>query len=408
MTRTWTVCGFTGFLVLVPVTVCVTITYVNDNEDPSLRCNDRSNANRSNKTFSQCKYDVDCIPNAFCRNQQTCSCKDNYIEFRINNNYKCLRVASLIGDPCEEDIQCQFTFTPQSECRDGTCQCAHDSHFTDGRCYESVGLGKRCRSNRNCHIKNTFCEYGFCSCGLHHHANPDNSSCLPSAKLDEHCNSDDECIVQNSKCIHNRCDCELNYVLAKDDQRCLKAASWIGEKCEQQSQCQLFLKHSQCGVSKTCDCVAGSHRRGHRCFVDVGEYSNIWTFAYILQLGGRCETHHHCITTTLKDSNSTWKSKVDCINGPIVLFDIYTIKYKNPAIKLEKIAHKIANPLNPGKELQLLGIVDFKYPAMAEIGHYTAIVPRPGNCWVEYNDLASKEKIMEKTCDVNPHLLVYM
>ncbi|XP_018392720.1 PREDICTED: tenascin-like [Cyphomyrmex costatus] len=312
MTRTWTVCGFTGFLVLVPVTVCVTITYVNDNEDPSLRCNDRSNANRSNKTFSQCKYDVDCIPNAFCRNQQTCSCKDNYIEFRINNNYKCLRVASLIGDPCEEDIQCQFTFTPQSECRDGTCQCAHDSHFTDGRCYESVGLGKRCRSNRNCHIKNTFCEYGFCSCGLHHHANPDNSSCLPSAKLDEHCNSDDECIVQNSKCIHNRCDCELNYVLAKDDQRCLKAASWIGEKCEQQSQCQLFLKHSQCGVSKTCDCVAGSHRRGHRCFVDV-------------ELGGRCETHHHCITTTLKDSNSTWKSKVDCINGFCICTEGYTL-----------------------------------------------------------------------------------
>ena len=43
------------------------------------------------ETFSQCKYDVDCIPNAFCRNQQTCSCKDDHIEFRINNNYKCLR-----------------------------------------------------------------------------------------------------------------------------------------------------------------------------------------------------------------------------------------------------------------------------------------------------------------------------
>lgn len=48
-------------------------------------------------------------------------------------------VATRIGDPCEEDIQCEFTFTPQSECREGTCQCAHDSHFTDGRCYESVG-----------------------------------------------------------------------------------------------------------------------------------------------------------------------------------------------------------------------------------------------------------------------------
>ncbi|KAL0098884.1 hypothetical protein PUN28_020870 [Cardiocondyla obscurior] len=97
MTGTWTVYGFTGLLIFVPVTVCATITYVTGNEDylPP-RCGDRVNANRSNQTFSQCKYDVDCIPNAFCRNQQICSCKDNYIEFRNNNNYKCLRdIATL-------------------------------------------------------------------------------------------------------------------------------------------------------------------------------------------------------------------------------------------------------------------------------------------------------------------------
>lgn len=57
MTKTWTVSGFTGLLVLVPVTVCVTITYVNSNEDPS-RCNDRSNNNRSSnsKQNLQMKY----------------------------------------------------------------------------------------------------------------------------------------------------------------------------------------------------------------------------------------------------------------------------------------------------------------------------------------------------------------
>lgn len=42
--------------------------------------------------------------------------------------------------------------------------------------------------------------------------------------------------------------------------------------------------------------------------------SKITHFA-ILELGGRCETHHHCITGSLRDSNSTWKSKVDCVNG---------------------------------------------------------------------------------------------
>jgi len=43
-------------------------------------------------------------------------------------------------------------------------------------------------------------------------------------------------------------------------------------------------------------------------------YGNVGKFR-VSELGGRCETHHHCITTTLKDSNSTWKSKVDCVDG---------------------------------------------------------------------------------------------
>lgn len=91
-------------------------------------------------------------------------------------------------------------------------------------------------------------------------------------ELNEYCNSDDECIVENSRCMHSRCDCKVDYVLAEGGQRCLKAASWIGEECEQQSQCQMILKHSQCGANGMCDCVAGSHRRGRRCYVDVGKY----------------------------------------------------------------------------------------------------------------------------------------
>ncbi|XP_012223138.1 prion-like-(Q/N-rich) domain-bearing protein 25 isoform X2 [Linepithema humile] len=290
--------------VLLPIILCFVIrSAVADAHGQSKRLSRR-------QTFSTCKYDVDCIENAYCRNQQTCSCKENHIEYRSNNNYRCLRVATHIGDPCEEDIQCEFTFTPQSECREGTCQCAHDSHFTDGRCYESIGLGKRCRSNRNCYIKNTFCEYGFCKCGLRHHANPENTGCLPSAKLGELCKSDDECIVENSKCIENKCDCKVNYVLAESGQRCLRVATQIDEECEQQSQCR--FKHSQCSVNKTCDCVVGSHRRGHLCFVDV-------------ELGGRCEIHHHCITGTFKDSNLTWKSKVDCVEGFCACTEGYTL-----------------------------------------------------------------------------------
>lgn len=57
MTKTWTVSGFTGLLVLVPVTVCATITYVNSNEDPS-RCNDRSNNNHSSNSKQFYKWSI--------------------------------------------------------------------------------------------------------------------------------------------------------------------------------------------------------------------------------------------------------------------------------------------------------------------------------------------------------------
>jgi len=49
MTKTWTVYGFTGLLVLVPVTVCATISYAsNSNHEELSRCNDRGTSNRSN------------------------------------------------------------------------------------------------------------------------------------------------------------------------------------------------------------------------------------------------------------------------------------------------------------------------------------------------------------------------
>lgn len=55
MTKTWTVSGIMGLLVLVPVTVCATITYVSHSGDSSSRCDDRSNSNRSNSKQTEFK-----------------------------------------------------------------------------------------------------------------------------------------------------------------------------------------------------------------------------------------------------------------------------------------------------------------------------------------------------------------
>lgn len=77
----------------------------------------------------------------------------------------------------------------------------------------------------------------------------------------------------------------------------------------------------------------------------------------------------------------------------------------------------VANPLNKKNDLRLLGIID-KTPAMSTrgsrtkilntLGHYTAIVQRTDNCWIEYNDLVSSEKEIKNIKEINPHLLMYI
>lgn len=74
--------------------------------------------------------------------------------------------------------------------------------------------------------------------------------------------------------------------------------------------------------------------------ISLFEFIMLWFWYaekfYVLELGGRCETHHHCITTTLRDSNSTWKSKVDCIDGtePFVKYMVMVYYYERIQFKM--------------------------------------------------------------------------
>lgn len=56
-----------------------------------------------------------------------------------------ISVASNLGDACEENIQCEMTFTSQAECRNNVCACVDGSHYEEEqrRCYESVGKKKK-------------------------------------------------------------------------------------------------------------------------------------------------------------------------------------------------------------------------------------------------------------------------
>ncbi|XP_066595564.1 prion-like-(Q/N-rich) domain-bearing protein 25 isoform X2 [Prorops nasuta] len=302
MTTTWTVPGIQGLLVLVPVTVCATISYF---DLPP--CNDRKTPHQ---TLGPCQYDSDCMENAYCWGQQGCKCKREYVVYRNRTNFQCLKVATSMGDPCTADVQCQVAFTPLAECRDDTCQCSWGSRFENGRCYQSVGLGEMCQTHHNCHIKESYCVKGYCECTLQHHPSTDMTQCLRNKHLNETCLSNDECVDENSSC-REVCRCNVDHVQSKDGRKCLKAANSIEEPCEEGSQCTEFLKGAECR-NGACLCREKYHQRGSMCYKNVA-------------LGQRCDTHLKCVTDKFLDSKQVDVVNVDCIQDVCTCAEGYTL-----------------------------------------------------------------------------------
>lgn len=80
-----------------------------------------------------------------------------------------------------------------------------------------------------------------------------------------------------------------------------------------------------------------------------------------------------------------------CKIGSSIVFDVCILDYnKSRPIKIENLPKILANPLDKKNDLQLLGIIDYKTPAIPTrrsrtkilntLGHYTAIVQRTDNC----------------------------
>ncbi|XP_076761543.1 uncharacterized protein LOC143429700 isoform X2 [Xylocopa sonorina] len=253
------------------------------------------------QTLAKCQYDDDCVPNAYCWNQEACLCKDRYVVYKNRTHVECLRVANAIGDPCKADIQCHVTFAPYSECRNNFCQCTVGSHYVEGRCYESIGLGQICQTHRNCYINHSYCVTGYCTCTLKYHPNPNNDGCVRSAELGDVCSDDYECVAPNSVCS-DVCKCKVDHVLSSDGKRCLRLANSVGDSCEEDAQCQIYVENSWCGYNGKCSCIENFHRHGTLCVRDIKLYDI-------------CRKDMDCITETYRNSNFTRFINVNCVSG---------------------------------------------------------------------------------------------
>ncbi|KAF5301020.1 hypothetical protein FQR65_LT09003 [Abscondita terminalis] len=76
-----------------------------------------------------------------------CKCIPGYVE--SENNRRCLIAASIIGENCNETIQCS-EYIKGSFCSNKTCVCKPGSHGYGNECIRDAKLGDRCTKDSEC------------------------------------------------------------------------------------------------------------------------------------------------------------------------------------------------------------------------------------------------------------------
>ncbi|PSN57424.1 hypothetical protein C0J52_07310 [Blattella germanica] len=175
-----------------------------------------------------------------------------------------------------------------------------DSHFKDKLCYKTSKIGENCRVTNNCHLASglpAYCEKSICRCPLKYHGNSDGTDCIKSANLDEPCANDMECVTENSKC-GEVCRCRVNYIQSHRNDSCIEAADSMGDPCQENEQCTMFLLRATCGEDGKCRCETGFHHipPNSKCHRD-------------LFLGEMCELHEECITQFSECKSGTCQCK---------------------------------------------------------------------------------------------------
>ncbi|XP_012287719.1 prion-like-(Q/N-rich) domain-bearing protein 25 [Orussus abietinus] len=142
----------------------------------------------------RCTNDEECIVDDS-RCLDVCGCKVDYVT--SSDGKRCLKAADAVGEPCEEDTQCQ-QFISNSICFDGGCTCARGYHRRAGTCLRSVGLNQPCESSGECVTKtnlgyesstgyewsNVDCVDGTCKCAEEYTITEDLLDCVRYSESD--------------------------------------------------------------------------------------------------------------------------------------------------------------------------------------------------------------------------------
>ncbi|XP_043492657.1 prion-like-(Q/N-rich) domain-bearing protein 25 [Polistes fuscatus] len=255
---------------------------VNSLDNPS-----ENNEVSTNKVEWNCESDFECTAKgSVCENAQ-CQCTSGYV---YNNDMSsCLPVANNYGDKCNETIQCSRYLFIGGQCIENACVCGHGFHYLHGRCYKTVELGEKCRSNDDCHINSEFgstvCDNGICKCrdGFYQR---EYRSCRKKANIGEECVVDIDCKFNKRAYCNNKCTIdqeEINYDIipqttynffyrksANEDDKTTEL-----NDCTKNSDCEIH-ENAICGSRGKCVCkrayyASSSNNKIKVCVPELGQ-----------------------------------------------------------------------------------------------------------------------------------------
>lgn len=214
--------------------------------------------------------------------------------FRKTEGEERYKRASSLGDTCVDDLDCTVHFGNHAECiigksGGGVCGCRIGAHFKEDICYETARLGQKCTVNNNCELATgepAYCVKSVCTCRDGYRPNQNGTECIRIRQLDEPCETDLECVANNSRCGYV-CRCTVNYILSRQKDKCLKAADKMGDPCEENEQCSMFLHKATCDATGNCSCPTGFHHipPNSKCYPNIG-------------LGEMCDNNDQCVVSS--------------------------------------------------------------------------------------------------------------
>ncbi|ALC45929.1 CG7381 [Drosophila busckii] len=157
-----------------------------------------------------CESSADCTADGSSCDPDTSQCKCLGFDTVFSANYtQCLRT-SLIGDACQDTVQCNLMPTGAS-CKKGVCDCADGQTYLSGKCRPLNGLNEPCEKDSDCYFgydrDSVSCEEKVCACANGYYHRYGNICRRRSMEKDDACVVDKDCeeLDANAACVSLKC-----------------------------------------------------------------------------------------------------------------------------------------------------------------------------------------------------------